>query len=454
MKSFLYSTFIIGGAACSASLYAEETKISSKPNVLLIMVDDLGLGDLSCQYAKDLYTPHIDHLFLNGIRFNNFYASSSVSSPSRAGLLTGRYPDMVGVPGVIRTEPTANWGYLSPQAILLPQMMKKAGYQTAIIGKWHLGLEAPNLPNNRGFDFFHGFLGDMMDDYYTHLRRGHNYMRLNQDTISPEGHATDLFTSWAIEYFNEARKKEKPFFLYLAYNAPHIPLQPPSNWLKRVRQREAGISEKRTKLIALIEHLDYNIGLVYKALQETEQLDNTLIIFCSDNGGDFGAEANNGPVRGFKGDMYEGGIKVPCTIYWKGHFKTREVDNIVMMSDIFPTLCDFINIPVKHSIDGISILPLLKGEQQVTDERFLFWVRREHADLGGKTQNAVRFKNFKLLQNRPFESLQLFDLASDSCETFPQKKSEIYTILYRAMIEHYRESGAVPWQKPLYLNAQ
>lgn len=154
MKSLLYTTFIFGGAACSASLYATETSSSSKPNILLIMVDDLGLGDLSCQYAKDLHTPHIDYLFHNGVRLNNFHASSSVSSPSRAGLLTGCYPDMVGVPGVIRTEPTASWGYLSPHAVLLPQMMSQAGYQTAIIGKWHLGLEAPNLPNDRGFDFF------------------------------------------------------------------------------------------------------------------------------------------------------------------------------------------------------------------------------------------------------------------------------------------------------------
>lgn len=336
------------------------------------MVDDLGLGDLSCQYAKDLHTPHIDFLFSNGIRFNNFYASSSVSSPSRAGLLTGCYPDMVGVPGVIRTEPTASWGYLSPHAILLPQMLKQAGYQTAIIGKWHLGLETPNLPNDRGFDFFHGFLGDMMDDYYTHLRRGHNYMRFNRETISPNGHATDLFSTWAINYFNKAKQKKKPFFLYLAYNAPHAPLQPPSDWLERVRRREVDISDKRAKLVALIEHLDYNIGLVYKALQETGELDNTLIIFCSDNGGDFGAEANNGPVRGFKGDMYEGGIKVPCAIYWKGHLKTRIIDDLVIMSDIFPTLCDFVNIPIKHSIDGISVLPLLKGEQQNTDERFIF----------------------------------------------------------------------------------
>lgn len=174
-----------------------------------------------------------------------------------------------------------------------------------------------------------------MDDYYTHLRRGHNYMRLNQNVIEPEGHATDLFTAWSIDYVNEAKKNGRPFFLYLAYNAPHVPLQPPSEWLERVRQRENGISDKRAKLVALIEHLDFNIGKLYKALQENGQLENTLIIFCSDNGGDLGAEANNGPVRGFKGDLYEGGIKVPCAVYWKGHLAPRTIDKLVMMSDIF-----------------------------------------------------------------------------------------------------------------------
>lgn len=442
---------ITTGVAASSVAHANSPQKSDeqKPNILLIMVDDLGLGDLSCQYAKDLQTPNIDKLFFEGVRLNNFYANSSVSSPSRAGLLTGCYPDMVGVPGVIRTEPTASWGYLSPEATLLPQMMKRAGYSTAIIGKWHLGLEEPNLPNSRGFDYFHGFLGDMMDNYYTHLRRGYNYMRLNEEVIDPVGHATDLFSSWTLDYFETTRKSNIPFFLYLAYNAPHVPLQPPAEWLQKVLEREPGISEKRAKLVALIEHMDYNIGRVVKALEESGQLDNTLILFCSDNGGDAGAEANNGPVRGSKGDMYEGGIKVPCAVYWKNHLAPRSIDDMVIMFDIFPTLCDLINVPVNHRIDGISLLPLFLGKKQCTDDRMVFWVRREHAELGGKTQNAVRYKNFKLLQNRSFNSLEYFKLDKDSYEKSSMEKDDMYTKLYRGMIEHYRISGAVPWQKPL-----
>ncbi|MFM8393244.1 MAG: sulfatase-like hydrolase/transferase, partial [Acidobacteriota bacterium] len=169
-----------------------EAQKSQPPNVLFIMVDDLGYGDLSGYGGRDVRTPHLDSLAARGMRFSNFYANAPVCSPSRAALLTGQYPDLAGVPGVIRTHPENSWGWLSPQAAMLPTRLKKSGYQTAIVGKWHLGLESPDTPNDRGFDHFHGFLGDMMDDYYHHRRHDRNYMRLNRQTIEPEGHATDL----------------------------------------------------------------------------------------------------------------------------------------------------------------------------------------------------------------------------------------------------------------------
>jgi arylsulfatase A-like enzyme len=139
-------------------------KTGNRPNILMILVDDLGYGDLSSYGAKDMQTPNIDKLMESGMRFDNFYANCPVCSPTRASLLTGRYPDLVGVPGVIRTHLTSNWGYLAPQAVLLPKLLSRTGYHTAMVGKWHLGLESPNIPNERGFDHFHGFLGDMMDD--------------------------------------------------------------------------------------------------------------------------------------------------------------------------------------------------------------------------------------------------------------------------------------------------
>ena len=186
-----------------------------RPNILMILVDDHGYGDLSITGGKDIQTPNLDKLFQKGIRFTSFYSNCTVCSPTRASLLTGRYPDLVGVPGVIRTHETNSWGYFKEDIPTLPEMLKKAGYQTAIIGKWHLGLESPNTPNERGFDFFHGFLGDMMDDYWNHLRHGNNYMRLNEKKITPEGHATDVFSKWAVDYFREARQNDNPFFLYV-----------------------------------------------------------------------------------------------------------------------------------------------------------------------------------------------------------------------------------------------
>ena len=169
------------------------------PNVVVILVDDLGYGDLSAYGATDLRSPHVDALISAGMRFDNFYANCPVCSPTRASLLTGRYPELVGVPGVIRTHPENSWGFLDPRAVMLPEVLRQTGYDTAIIGKWHLGLASPSTPNERGFDHFHGYLGDMMDDYYKHRRHGINYMRLNEREIDPAGHATDLFTDWSID---------------------------------------------------------------------------------------------------------------------------------------------------------------------------------------------------------------------------------------------------------------
>jgi arylsulfatase A-like enzyme len=183
------------------------------PNIILILADDLGYGDLSCFGAKDIQTPNIDRLAAGGMRLTRFYANSSVCSPTRAALLTGRFPELVGVPGVVRTHPENSWGRLSPDAILLPSVLKRAGYHTVIVGKWHLGLASPNTPTERGFDFFHGFLGDMMDDYYNHRRHGQNYMRRNGAEIDPKGHATDLFTQWAVDYVRERSATKQPFFL-------------------------------------------------------------------------------------------------------------------------------------------------------------------------------------------------------------------------------------------------
>jgi len=447
--------FIRTSSAMTASLFVGATtkaipKAAQKPNILLILVDDLGYGDLSAYGATDLKTPNIDRLVRAGMRFDQFYANCPVCSPTRASLLTGRYPDLVGVPGVIRTHINENFGYLSQQAVLLPRMLKKANYHTAIIGKWHLGLESPNTPNERGFDHFHGFLGDMMEDYYTHRREGHNYMRLNEKEIDPKGHATDLFTQWAIDYIHEREKSDQPFFLYLAYNAPHTPIQPPPEWVERVKAREKNIGEKRAKLVALIEHLDDGIGKVMAALKKSGKAENTLVIFTSDNGGLLRVGANNGPLNGGKQQMYEGGIRVPMCAVWPGHIKPGTKSNrIALTMDLFPTICDVAGVPVDHEIDGVSILPNLSGKNQPElDNRYLFWVRREGWHYGGYAYYAVRHGDWKLLQNSPFEPLKLYNLKDDPQEKHPiESNKKLYDQLFAALRNHIIKAGAVPWEK-------
>ena len=437
------ASFAITGGALAGG------NTSNRPNILMILVDDLGYGDLSSYGAKDMRTPNIDRLMETGMRFDNFYANCPVCSPTRASLLTGRYPDLVGVPGVIRTHLTNNWGYLSPHAVLLPELLSRAGYHTAMVGKWHLGLESPNTPNERGFDHFHGFLGDMMDDYYNHRRHGNNYMRLNNKEIDPEGHATDLFSQWAVDYINSRAKKTQPYFVYLAYNAPHTPIQPPADWLQRIKSREGNITDRRAKLVALIEHLDDGIGRVIAALKNTGQSNNTLIIFTSDNGGQLSVGANNGSLRAGKQDMYEGGIREPMCAVWPGKIESRsQSSRVALTMDLYPTICDAAGAKIKHKIDGRSILPTLLGGNQPEEDRFLFWVRREGGRYGGRAYYAARYGDYKLVQNSPFEPLELYNLKEDPTEQNPLgNKHRMYNKLFNALRNHIIEAGAVPWEK-------
>ena len=424
---------------------------ADRPNVLVILVDDQGYGDLSCAGAKDLRTPHLDRLMAAGMRVDPFYANCPVCSPTRASVLTGRYPDLVGVPGVVRTKPHQNFGHLSRQAVMLPTVLKRAGYHTAIVGKWHLGLESPNTPNERGFDHFHGWLGDMMDDYYAHRRHGINYMRRDDQVIDPKGHATDLFTQWAVDYLKERSASKQPFFLYLAYNAPHSPIQPPPEWLERVKRREKGISERRAKLVALIEHLDAGIGEVLAALEASGLSDNTMVVFTSDNGGSLRFGADNGQLSGGKQDMLEGGIREPMCAVWPGKIKPgSQSHRVAMTMDLFPTICQAAGAGFDHTIDGASFLPTLLGKPQPAPDRFLFWVRLE----GGRRYKAepyyaVRRGEFKLLQNAPDEPLRLYNLTEDPQEKHPLDEAHPqYQVLHRALQRHIAEARAVPWRRP------
>ncbi len=428
---------------------------NKNPNILIILTDDQGYHDVSYYGTKDIRTPNIDAIRNAGMRFDYFYTNSPVCAPTRASLMSGRFPDLVGVPGLIRSTPDNNWGYLQQGTILLPQALKKAGYRTAHIGKWNLGLESPNLPNEKGFDLFHGWLEDMMDDYWTHLRHGKNFMRLNKEAIEPVGHATELFTEWSIDYLENQVGEKNPFFLYLSYNAPHFPVSPPTAWLQKVKQREPQVSETRAKLVAFIEHMDANIGKVIASLKANGQYENTIILFLSDNGGHLPSESNNGDLRDGKQSMYEGGLRVPTVISWPKMIKAGSVSAQVNLTmDIYPTLLEIAGVPIKHKIEGRSFLNTLISEKNTTtsvdENRVLYFTRREGGmEYGGKAYHAIRQGDWKLLQNNPYQPLELYHLKLDPEEknNLIKQEPKIAEKLNALLLKQIQESGKVPWQK-------
>jgi arylsulfatase A-like enzyme len=430
------------------SLLAQSSR--TKPNILVILVDDLGYGDLGSQGAKDIRSPNIDALSKSGMRFENFYANCPVCSPTRAALLSGMYPEMVGVPGVIRKQPDQNWGYLSPKATLLPVVLKNAGYATGIVGKWHLGYTGANTPNERGFDEFRGMRGDMLRSYYTHVGNGGTEVDMwhNTKQIDPKGHATDLFTNWAIELIEGWARGSKPFFLYLPFNAPHAPIEPPPEWLAKVTHPD----EKRRKLIALIEHLDDAVGRVIAALKRSGQYENTLILFSSDNGGDCPVGANNGPWRGCKQEMYEGGIRVPACAVWPGRIAPgSRTEQIALSMDLAPTAAEAGGATFPDKLDGVSLLAILTGRATALPARDLFWTRREGNNAYmGLTIDAMRRGDWKLIHNTPFQPMELYNLRDDPYERndLAKKNPKVFNEMAAELRRHIQRGGAVPWQAP------
>lgn len=437
---------------------AEKAPLGKRPpNIVIILTDDQGFADYSAAGTKDVHTPNIDRVFRDGVTLRNF-RTSCVCSPSRASLMTGRVADRAGVPGVIRSNPNISWGWLNPDAVTLPQVLQSAGYHTALIGKWHLGLEPPNLPNARGFDLFHGFLGDMMNDYWTHLRGGQNLMRRNAETIEPQGHATDIFTDWACAYLAErGRAPAQPFFLLLAYNAPHAPLQPPAAWLAKVRARDPSLSESRAKLVALIEHLDAGIGRVLSGLEDAQLDENTLLIFTSDNGGELDDGANNGRWRSGKRHLYEGGLRVPFAARWPGQIKPGTwVDAPVAMMDIFATACVAAGVPAPAGIDAVSQLGTLRGNPptDASTREFYFVFRegslRNPATGSGKTAEALIRGDWKIVQDSPFASRELYNLRTDPEEKrdLAREEPKVFAEMAALLMKHIQRGGQVPWQPP------
>ncbi len=428
----------------------------NQPNILLIIVDDLGFADIGCLGSTDLKTPHLDRLFSDSLKLSRLYANCPVCSPTRASVLTGCNPDRVGVPGVIRTHDANSWGYFAPVAETLPQQLKELGYRTAAIGKWHLGLREENHPLSHGFDHYRGFLGDMMDDYYDHRRHDINYMRDGRKEIDPQGHATDLFSQWAVDFIrgkrNDPEKAEKPWFMYLAYNAPHTPIQPPDDTLAKVKRRERGISDTRARLVALIEHMDAGIGSVLNSLEETSQRGRTIIVFTSDNGGQLNVGANNGPLRDGKQSMYEGGLRIPGCIDAPGRTEPgTATDSICSTADFMPTLVELAGGEPPGDIDGISLVSLLDKPDAQWPQRELYFVRREGGSrYAGLTIQALLKGNYKLVQNLPTQKFELFDLEKDPGETtdLAEKQPKVFRSLIQRLQIHVQRGGQTPWQKP------
>lgn len=423
----------------------------AKPNFLIILTDDHGYGDVSVYQNAGVQTPNIDRIGKEGIVFTAMRSNCTVCSPSRAALLTGRYADRVGVPGVIRTRPENSWGYFDPKVPTLADELKKSGYHTAIVGKWHLGLESPNLPNERGFDFFHGFLGDMMDDYYECTRDGKNYLRRNAEVVEPTAHATDMFTNWAISYLKERKQEpDKPFFLYLAYNAPHFPIQPPREWVEKVLKREPNMSKARASSVAFVEHLDAAVGRVLETLTETGLDRNTVLVFAADNGGSLAHDQNNAPWRGGKQDHYDGGLRVPFMLRWPKLVKPGgRSDYQGLVFDVFPTFLELADAKLSSELDAMSLMPIVRGEA-MPGGRELYFVRREGGDYGGESYHALIQDGWKLMRNMPTGPLELYNLAEDPAEKNDLAGQEVDKLkaMTDRMQRHIQRGETTPWKKP------
>lgn len=403
------------------NLAPANTPPNQAPNIILILADDLGYGSLGCYGNKEIQTPNIDRLAANGVRLTDFHSNGSVCSPTRAALLTGRYPQRCAwvadeelSPGFRRQReqnPAQRWAWgISANEVTLPGLLKHAGYRTGIIGKWHLGYDLKFHPMNYGFDEFRGFMGGNVD-YHTHIA-GYGLKQLdwwhNREIRNEDGYATDLLTAYAVDFI--ARNKARPFFLYLAHGAPHDPWQ----------GRDPASTDSPARIYQqMIGILDESVGKVVGALREHHLETNTLLVFCSDNGAAAprGAPANS-PLRGRKGSrndggMNEGGHRVPCVAAWPGVIPAgKTCAETVMTMDFLPTFAKLAGAttPARHVIDGADVLPVLRGEAKVT-ERSLHWrfgdewaVRQGPWKLMGKDQTARMLVH---LGNDPGETTNL-----------------------------------------------
>ena len=376
-----------------------------KPNVIIIMTDDQGYGDLSCMGATDFKTPHLDRLAEDGVRFSSMYSASPVCSPSRAALLTGRYPGNAGVRAILAGHRRASG--LTPAVPTIATALKNLGYTTGISGKWHLGLKNECRPNANGFDEFSGFLAGCLD-YYSHIfyygmadgntNPTHDLWENDTEVYDNGEYLTERITRKSIEFIQN--HKDEPFMLYVAYNAPHYPMHAPEKYIKRFEH----LPWDRRIMAAMISAVDDGVGEIRAELERQGLLDDTIIYFQSDNGPSResrnwldGTEdpyygGTSGIFTGHKFSLFEGGIRIPAIVSWRGHIPSgRVIDSPHISTDIFPTVLEACGGDADdYVLDGKSILPMLLGGEEITHE-YLFWEM--------ENQTAVRFGKYKLVLN-------------------------------------------------------
>ena len=387
-------------------LYAAARRAQPRrPNIVVIVADDLGYADLGCQGAADIPTPHIDSLARNGVRFTNGYVSGPVCSPTRAGLMTGRYQQRFGHEFNPGANASASVG-LPRSEVTLADALKSAGYTTGAVGKWHLGMAPAFHPLRRGFDEFFGFLGG--SHWYTDAKQDPlNPIMRGSEVVDEKEYLTDAFTREAVAFI--ARRSRTPFFLYLTYNAVHAPLQATGKYLDRFR----GIGdEKRRTYAAMASAMDDGVGAVLRKLKETGLEQDTLIFFFSDNGGPVGVNgSSNAPLSGAKGMVREGGIRVPFIVQWPRRIAGgKTYDYPAISLDVFPTAVAAARgkLPGDRVIDGVEVVPFLTGEERGAPHDTLFW------RLGDR--RAVRRGDWKLMRTGA-DAPALYDLSRDVSES-------------------------------------
>ncbi len=410
-----------GLSLCAPQVLAAEES-SERPHIVLIVADDLGYGDLGCYGCSDTKTPVLDRLAQQGLRFTNFYANGPECTPTRTALMTGRYQQRAG--GLECALGTGNVGRyddairlaeqhelgLPPRQNVLVGSLKRAGYHLAGFGKWHLGYERKFWPICHGFDHYFGPLGGGVDYFFHTEWHGWHVLHENRQHVKRDGYMTDLITDGAVDYLAGYRD-EKPLFLYLPYTCPHTPIQHPDHKPALPRVKENWNQGTRDVYAAMVERMDQGIGKVLETIDQRGWTGNTLVIFFSDNGGT--KLADNGPLRGYKGGCFEGGIREPCIVRWPGVLPKGQTTNQVAIGlDLTRSILAAAGVepPEDLPADGIDVLKLLaEGGEPV--HRTLFW-RQRRSDL---TWRAVRDGALKYLSRVQGDRCEqyLFDLAAD-----------------------------------------